>query len=139
MIKEVIVTIEGIRIGTEEEPIVVTVPGIYHFTNGKHYIQYEEKIADSDAVSKNIMKISPTHIVLSKKTTQVSQMEFDLKETTQTVYPTVYGNLPFDIRTDSILLEETQDLIEVKLLYTLFTGDAHVSDNSIMISIAAEV
>lgn len=139
MTKDVLVTIEGTRLGTDEETIVVSVPGVYHFTNEKHFIQYEEKIVDSDIVSKNIMKISPTHIILTKKTSQVSQMEFDLKNVTQTMYPTIYGNLPFDIRTESIQLGETEDRIEIKLRYSLFTGDAHVSDNSILIIIAANL
>lgn len=135
MTKEVQVTIEGKQLGNDEEPIIVTVPGTYHYTNGKHYVQYQEKLTDGETYSKNIIKISASNVLLSKKSAGVSQMEFDLKEVTQTVYQTAYGNLHFDVRTNSIVLLEEDDRIRVRMNYSLSTGDSLVSDNSILITI----
>jgi uncharacterized beta-barrel protein YwiB (DUF1934 family) len=64
-------------------------------------------------------------------------MEFDLNEITQTIYQTAYGDLNFDIRTDSIVISEEAERIEVSMNYSLSTNDAHVSDNRIRITIEA--
>ncbi|HWT75383.1 MAG TPA: DUF1934 domain-containing protein [Mobilitalea sp.] len=135
MTKEVFVTIEGLQKGTEEEAIIVTAPGIYHFTNGRHYIQYEEKLADSGEVSKNTIRIEPSQVVLSKKVMQVSQMIFDLQEITQTAYLTPYGNLMLGIKTASINLKEELERIEVSMDYALSSEEAFLSDNSIRITV----
>jgi uncharacterized beta-barrel protein YwiB (DUF1934 family) len=137
MTKEILITIEGQQLGNDEEPIIVTSPGIYHFTNGRHYVQYQEILTDSGVISKNTLKISPSHILLSKRTNHISQMEFDLNEITQTIYQTAYGDLNFDIRTDSIVISEEAERIEVSMNYSLSTNDAHVSDNRIRITIEA--
>lgn len=138
MTKEVLITIEGQQLGHDEEPIIVTSPGTYHFRNGRHYIQYQEILTDSGAISNNTIKISPSHILLSKKrTNHISQMEFALNEITQTRYQTAYGDLSFDIRTDSIAVSEELEKIEVTMNYSLSTNDAHVSDNRISIIIKA--
>lgn len=135
MTKEVLVTIEGMQQGDDAEPIVVTVPGIYHQANGKHYVQYEEKLTDSEEHSKNTIKISASNVLLSKKTSEVSQMEFVLGEITQTIYQTGYGNLHFDVKTDSIVLLEEEDRIRVRMSYTLSTAEVLVSSNNILITI----
>ena len=137
MTKEVIITIEGIQSGTGEEPILVTAPGIYHYINGRHFIQYEEKTEDAGKVSKNTIKISASNILLDRKTPNLSRMEFDLAAKTRTYYRTQYGDMVFDIKTESIKLEEGPDKIAVGLLYTLFTNEEKLSDNNIIITINA--
>ena len=135
MTKEVIISIEGTQIGSEEDPIVVTASGIYHFTNGKHFVQYDEKLEGSDKSSKNTIKISPSNVVLTKKTVVQSHMEFELNELTRTYYQTAYGEMIFDIITKSISLEEKPYKIEARLEYTLTTQGSVVSDNIITVII----
>lgn len=139
MTKEVLITIEGQQIGSEDAPIIETALGTYHFKDGKHYIQYEEMFEEQQATSKNIIKIAPTKVVLTKKMIHSSEMVFDLKEVTQTVYYTSYGDLTLDINTSSIILKEEEDRIELNMKYALSTEDAHVSDNSIRITITKEM
>ena len=137
MTKEVLIRIEGRQIGSDDEPIVTIVPGVYHNTRGKHYIQYEEPIEDVAAVSKNMIKIEPSKVVLSKKIVRTSEMIFDRAETTQLDYQTPYGDLTFELKTYSILLKEESDRLEVYMEYSLYSNSAHVSDNSILITIAS--
>lgn len=134
MNKDVIVKIEGSQSG-EQESIETKVPGVYHFTNGKHYIQYNEKLPETNVISKNTIKIAPSQVILSKKVRENSQMVFDLFEITQTTYQTPYGNLTFDIKTSSINLKEEADKIVLTMDYTLSADDSHVSDNNIVITI----
>ncbi|HHV09441.1 MAG TPA: DUF1934 domain-containing protein [Clostridiales bacterium] len=137
MTKEVLIRIEGRQIGSDEEPIITTAPGVYHYRNGKHYIQYNETLLDASAVSKNMIKIEPSKVVLTKKMVRVSDMVFDRAGTTRLDYQTPYGDLSFDLQTYSILLKEGQDRLEVYMEYSLYSNSAHVSDNSILITIAS--
>lgn len=140
MTKEVTIKIKGIQLGMEEEFLTLTAPGIYHLTNGKHYIQYDEKLEDNPAVLRNTLKISSSSVLLIRKAGQQNQhsrMLFELNETTQTTYPTPYGNLPLDIKTKSIRLAEASDNIEVILEYSLYSDDSPLSDNVLSILIEA--
>lgn len=135
MTKEVLITIKGLQEGSGEIPVVVTAYGNYHYTNGKHYIQYEEKSGETDEVLKNMMKISSEAITLLKKGMHSSQMVFQLYEADQAIYQTPYGSFTFETNTKSIVLNETDKKIEVKMEYTLSADDSKVSDNEIMIVI----
>lgn len=137
MTKEVLVTIEGLQKGIEEDSIITSASGTYHFTKGKHYIQYDEPIAESNTVSKNIIKIEPSQVILSKKLLQMTEMVFDLKEITQTAYHTPYGSLIFDIKTSSIQINEEPEKIVVIMEYALSAEESHVSDNSITITVTS--
>ena len=71
MNKKVLVSISGLQteIG-DDEAIEIVSPGEYHQRDGKHYILYEEMHEDGEAesgVSKNLLKISPDYIELTKK------------------------------------------------------------------------
>ena len=134
MTKNVIVKIEGYQSGTTEG-IKTKAPGIYSLLNGRHYIQYSEKLPESNVIVRNTIKIGETQVVLSKKIKGNSQMVFDLEEVTQTSYQTPYGNLTFDIKTSSITLKETPDQIELTMDYSLSAESNHVSDNNIKITI----
>ncbi len=137
MTKEVLIRIEGRQIGSEDEPIITTVPGVYHNTRGKHYVQYEEVVEGVAAVSKNMIKIEPSKVVLTKKLVKTSEMVFDREGTTRLDYPTPYGDLIFDLKTYSILVTDETDRLEVYMEYSLSSDSAHVSDNSILITIAS--
>lgn len=134
MTREVLITIRGSQ--PESEDMVVTAAsGTYHFTNGKHYIQYEEQAEGADFVIKNIMKISSDRIILSKKGVQASQMVFDLHEAEQAIYHTPYGSFHFETNTKYIEISVTKSLIEIKMEYCLSADASKVSDHEIQILI----
>jgi uncharacterized beta-barrel protein YwiB (DUF1934 family) len=137
MTEKISITIEGRQAGMDE-PVVMTAIGTYHFINGRHYIQYDEAIPDTGEVTKNIIKINKSGISLTKKGKQSSQLEFDFKEKTQAIYHTPYGNLTFGVSTKSINMREEPGRIEVRLSYSLYADDSHVSDNTISIRITEE-
>lgn len=139
MTKEVMITIKGLQTGAQEDAMITAAPGTYHLTNGKHYIQYEENSAESDAVSKNTLKLAQNQIVLLKKGAQYSQMDFDLSERTQAVYQTPYGALTLEISTKRIELIEADERMEVILEYSLYSDASHLSDHSISILIEAKI
>lgn len=139
MTKEVSVTIEGIQLGTEEEPIISTASGTYHLHNDKHYIQYNETVEDGEGMIKSIIKISRTQIEMTKKGAITSQMTFDLCEMTEAIYQTPFGSLFFEVKTSKIQVEELPGRIEVGLEYSLSSNGELMSDNRTLIKIIPEV
>lgn len=137
MTKEVLVTIVGEQLNSEEQPIHVTTPGVYHFRSGKHYIQYEEQSEDGGIVLKNTIKIVDNSLNLIKKGTEETQMNFNLSQTTDTIYHTPYGGLHLQVHTTELSVEELVDEIKVNLLYQLSSNDSILSDNHLMIRICS--
>lgn len=137
MTREVFVTIKGIQLDTEEEPVIMTAQGTYHLTNGRHYIHYEENIEGFDDISKNTIKISEDRIILMKKGAQTAQMIFDLKEADQAMYQTPFGSLSFRTETKSICISETEDKLDIQMEYSLYNEDIKLSDNRLLITVEA--
>jgi Uncharacterized protein conserved in bacteria len=138
MTNKVIISIKGIGSSIEEEGILLTARGSYHNRNGKHYIQYDEKMEESDAVINNTIKISDSVISLTKKGAQQLQMVFDQNEPSEAIYQTPYGNLILEINTKSVNRRETPEKIELRLEYSLFSDKAHLSDHELFIVIEAD-
>jgi uncharacterized beta-barrel protein YwiB (DUF1934 family) len=138
MTKEVSIIIEGLQLGSEEEPVVTAVSGIYHLHNDRHYIQYDEKSEEGEGITKNTIKIALTKIELSKKGANSTQMIFDLNEETFAIYQTPFGSMSFDVKTTEITMDEAPDKIQVKLTYSLSANASHISNNQIMILITPQ-
>ncbi len=138
MKKEVVITIDGRQEG-DEEGIVISVPGIYHFTNRVHYVQYEEHESDSGKIVENMLRITLEQVVLTKKGPQMSKMIFNPKEITQTSYQTPYGDLILDIQTSCLRVKEQEDKIVVNLMYSLSEGGGELSKNKLRIVIESAI
>lgn len=138
MKKEVVITIDGRQDG-DEDGIVISTHGIYHFTNRVHYVQYEEQELDSEKIIDNILRITLEQVILTKKGPQLSKMIFSPKEITQTIYQTPYGALSIDIHTSSLKVKEQEDRIEVYLMYSLSEGGMELSKNKLGIVIESVI
>ena len=137
MTKNITITIEGYQPGTEEEPIIQSYCGTCHLHQDKYYIQYDEVMEEEGSI-RNLMKLSLTQIEMAKKGGAVSQLSFDISKETDAVYHTPYGNLSFQVRTDGIQLEESENQIEVVLTYALYSADSHISDHRTIIRIVPQ-
>jgi uncharacterized beta-barrel protein YwiB (DUF1934 family) len=135
MKKEVLITIEGLQLGTEEEAITVQAQGQYHLRNGKHFIYYDEMDDEAKTVTKCSLKISRNHIELTKKGVGTSRMMFDPSELTDAVYQTPFGSLYFDIQTMSLQIVEAEENIQIALVYSLFNKDIPISDHKLIVRI----
>ncbi|MHB8129386.1 MAG: YwiB family protein [Mobilitalea sp.] len=138
MTKEVSIKIEGLQLESEEEIITTMTTGTYHLHENRHYIQYDEALLEEEAITKNMIKITPKRIELAKKGANSSQMIFDLNESTEAIYQTPYGNLVLEIMTTKIILSEEPDKLLVEMEYSLSTNDSHLSDNRITMSITSQ-
>ncbi len=138
MTKDIIVNIEGRQLDSDEMVMIFKADGVYHLQNKKHYIQYNEPAETEGAIIKNMIKITPNRIEITKKGAASSQMYFDTDQNTEAIYQTPYGDLCFQVKTSGISLEETENSILVKLEYTLYTEGSHLSDHRTVIMIQAK-
>lgn len=137
MTNKVRVRMEGYQAGAEAEPMVTITSGSCHYKNGSYFIRYEEKQVDCDNVTSNTIKISKSSVVLIKRGMQMSQMIFEKGIRTQTSYITPYGNLPLEIMTETLTVEDKPKDITVIMEYSLSSSGAHLSDNKLVIKIDA--
>lgn len=135
MTKDVMIHIEGIVEGMEEESIITKAVGTHSIHKDMHYIQYEEEVPEEEEITKNRIKIGATRIELTKKGKSSSRMAFDLKEKTEAIYETAYGSMYFDITTKGIRLEEEPERLRVQLEYSLLNNDTPISDHRITITV----
>lgn len=135
MTERVFVNIRGLQTGSEDKPIEAKLQGKYGFINGKHCISYEERPADSELVTKNIIKASGDQVIIIKKNGVESRLVFDQNRITSTDYHTPYGSISLSIRTKSISVKDSQDLIEINLEYSLIYDNSQLSDNLVNIKI----
>ncbi len=138
MTKDVDITIIGKQESIEDNEVTIKTTGSYHFTNGKHYIQYDEISEEDGKAIRNTLKISPNEVSYRKKDKFNTWMYFEKNEISQMNYPTPYGNLALYISTRIIDVTETQEKIEAVLEYTLSNNNASVSENTLHIIISAK-
>lgn len=135
MTKDVSITMKGTQKGMEEAPVLTTAEGSYHLHQNKHYIQYEEQAEEGQGVIKNMIKISPAQVELTKKGAVNSEMIFNINQKTEIVYRTAFGTLFFDAQTSQINIKEEKDRIEVLLEYRLLSKEELISENTTIIRI----
>ena len=77
MTKDVLINISGLQMELDDgEPVEMMTTGDYYLKNGKHFILYDE-IEDDHQVVKNILKIGPKTVEISKKGGRNSHMVFE--------------------------------------------------------------
>lgn len=111
----------------EEEPIEFVTSGNYYNRNGKHYILYEERLSDEDAVTKSTMKLDHGVVELTKRGASNVHMQFESGKTNMTYYDTPVGSLLVGIHTEDIQVMEEEHEMKVHIKYSLEINCTHVS------------
>lgn len=140
MNQDVLVAIAGLQYEIDaDEAVEVISPGKYRKIDNTHYISYEETMESDDVseggVSKNLLKISPDFIELSKKGYSNVTMVFETGKKTVTYYNTPFGNLLIGIYTTSIKITEKEEGLLATIKYSLEMNYEHVSDCNITIKV----
>lgn len=138
MTKNVVVMIEGLQYGEENDRIATKEIGTYHFQNGKHYIRYEEKMEGVEGAIKNMIKVAPDQIVMTKIGAANTTLSFHPREVTSTNYQTPYGDIQLRIKTTQIQVEEDTDEILINLAYRLTANGNPLSENQTIIRILSQ-
>ena len=69
MTKDILVSISGLQVNPEQESDTVEVisAGEYYYRNDKHFVMYEEALDGQTQTIKNMLKISPECVEVTKK------------------------------------------------------------------------
>lgn len=140
MTKEVIVTICGLQNGpqTDGEPIEMMVAGEYFFKNNKHYILYEEVMEGDTQPIKNRIKISNGQMELTKSGVVNVNMVFEENVKNITHYHTPYGSLTMGIDGKKVEIQESENEMNISVLYGLEMNEEFVADCNISIKVRSK-
>lgn len=135
MTKDILVSISGLQMSpdSESDTVEVIAPGEYYLRNGKHFILYDEAIDGQTETIKNIVKMSPDCVEVTKKGPASIHMIFEKNKKNVTYYYTPFGSLHIGIDTQKIVLTETEDNIRAEVDYSLDINYEHVANCHIVI------
>ncbi len=139
MTKEVLVSVAGLQLDIDSDNVIEVISqGKYYFKNNKHYIiykEFDENIPNN--VTKNTIKISPSHIDISKRGVNSVNMIFEEGKETMSYYETPFGSLLIGINTSKISVDTSDNNIEAKINYILSVNYTQVSECDITIKVSS--
>jgi uncharacterized beta-barrel protein YwiB (DUF1934 family) len=111
MTKDVLLSITGLQFSPDQESNSVEVisPGEYYYRNGRHFFLYDEVTEGFDQVTKNIVKVSPDYMELTKKGVVNVHMVFEKNQKNVTYYYTPFGSLLMGIDAKKIDVQEAEE------------------------------
>ena len=116
------------------QPVDMMTTGAYYLRNGKHYILYDELSEDNEIV-KNVIKIGPKSVELTRKGGQSSHMVFEEGKENLSYYDTPFGSLLMGVNTSNIDWIEEEEQMHLKVDYDLSMNSDHVSKCKIDVNI----
>ncbi len=138
MDKNVLIHIRGLQMmepTDEQEPIELVVPGQYYFKNGSHYLRYEELMDEtSTEPTVNYIKISSKAVEVRKKGLVNVHMVFERGKKNMTYYSTPYGTVEMGIAATGVMIEESENGIDMKVDYALEMNEEYVADCYLTVS-----
>ncbi len=137
MTKDVLVSVSGVQVDVDDEPIELVTVGTYYLKNGKHYVLYEEQPEDNGPVTKNVVKFYEGHFEMTKKGGNNSFLVFDKGQKTSMVYQTMVGPLQLDVLTKELFIVEREEEIQVHVQYSLDINYNFVSQCDVYFKVQA--
>ena len=139
MTNKVLVTISGLQFDTDgQSPVELVTVGDYYMKNGKHYIVFEEEDSDGAGKTRTVIKISGDQVNVIRSGANNVNMVFEKDKKNMTYYETPYGELLMGLNTLNIDLKESEDEVEVTIIYTLEMNYSHISDCRIVLKAQAK-
>ena len=133
MTKDVLITIRGVHTMDEEDnDVEMIVRGDYYQKNGKHYVLYEELLEGFKEPVKNIIKITPTSMDITKKGTATTHMLFEKNRKNISCYSTPLGEMVVGIQANHFAVDEQADSLKVNVDYSLDINYEHMSQSRIL-------
>lgn len=139
MTGSVILTVSGRQTDLGEDAATeLIVAGTYYYRNGKHFVVYDEIDPDNGSVTGNTIKIAADRVDVIRRGTNMVHMVFEKDKQNMTSYRTPAGDLLMDTYTLGICTEESEDLIETNIDYTLQMNDVFISRCQVRIKIMSK-
>lgn len=135
MNKDICISVQGIQnTGSGLETILTKTTGTYYFENGFHVINYCE-MDEHGTATDNILFLSETEMRLNKSGSLAGQFRFLHGEKTLAEYLTPFGEIKFEVETESYkVFVKTKD-IKVQLIYRLYADGHLFLENNLFVHI----
>ena len=132
MAKDVLVSVKGTQvIDGECDTIEVITAGTWYEKNGKQYLMYEETYEGMQVTTKNVVKITPEVIEVTKKGAISSKMIYERGKKNMSNYMTPMGMIVLGITTKDIFVEANEDKLQVEIRYAMEMNGQFVSDSTL--------
>ncbi|MFP3153885.1 DUF1934 domain-containing protein [Lachnospiraceae bacterium ZAX-1] len=142
MTKNILVTISGLQFSPEPDTsgdaVEVISAGDYYKKNGKHYVMYDEVIEGFEGTTKNIIKVEDDCLDITKRGVSNVHMIFEKNKKNVTYYYTPFGSLLIGIDAKSVVVNETDENIDIKVNYNLEVNYEHLANCSITMNIKSK-
>ncbi len=142
MTKDVLVSVSGLQTAVndmesyDEGPIEVVSAGTYFFKDGKHFIFYEEMAEGISGVTKTQIRINgKDSLEVRKKGLSNVNMVFEKNKNNRCFYQTPFGQLNLGIFTTEIIVEESEDNINIRAEYAMDVNYEPLADCTIRINV----
>lgn len=136
MEKDVLITISGLQEETGPEGTVeVAVSGEYYKRGETHYVKYQQYDQETDTTTDNMIKIKGDTVEIKRSGVVSSNMVFKQNTIHNSFYDTVVGSMAIETRTGTVLVQEADHSMDVKLEYELYMNEAFISNCEVTIRI----
>lgn len=131
------IKITGLQtVGTESDTTVLEAEGTCVQAEDGYKIQYIEKPAEDMEVENTIL-FSGEQATIVKKGMVESEMVFIPHERKETVYKTPFGVIDMLVQCESVYVSEEEDVNQIMISYSLYSGEQLVSYCKTLIEIRA--
>ena len=128
MNKDVIVSINGLHNDDKEQPVEVVSKGRFYRRDGKTYVKYEQ-VDVFDNVSKCMIIYSDNCIEVRRDGDEGRvHMLFEQGKNCLAAYDMPYGRMLMGTTTSKLSINESKDMIEIHIEYTLDVNYMYLSD-----------
>jgi uncharacterized beta-barrel protein YwiB (DUF1934 family) len=140
MTKEVLLKISGLQFneGADDDPVEVITSADYYKKNGKHYLIYDEVAENRTDTTRNIIKLAPGMLDITKSGSSNVHMLFERGRKNTTFYYTPFGSLQVGIDAAKIETTESEDRIDVLVDYDLEVNYEHLAECKIRMEISSK-
>lgn len=144
MTKDVLVSISGMQMAVndmesnDDEPIEVLSSGTYFFKDGTHYIFFEEVAEGAEGITKTQIRLrGKESFEVIRKGVSNMHMVFEKDKNNRCCYRTPFGQMELGICTKKIIVEESEEHLNIKAEYTIVMDEEPLVDSVIRISVSA--
>lgn len=138
MTRDVLIRISGVQMAEDDsDNIEMITSGDYFRKNGKHYILYDEVMEGFTGIVKNTIKVSSRGMDIKKSGASNVHMIFEPETKSIASYATPLGEMMIGISTNQLSINEAEDRLQVKVLYSLDINYDHISDCEIMLDVSS--
>lgn len=141
MTKDVIISLVSEQYtpdGIKTDEINNVIRGLYSEKNGTRYILYDEDMEGLKEAVRTKVKFNEKYVEIVRSKPVNNRMVFEENKINMTSYKTPYGNIALGINTREIAVTD-EEMLTLRLVYSLETEGGTVSENKITIVIKSAV